>query len=658
VNPNPTSLLPRALALHQEGKLEAAATLYAQVRQRQPRAFDAWHLGGLAALQLGRMKEAEALLRRALVLGPTSALCAMRLGVALFRLGRLPEAIAALESATRLDPKLPESWEHLSAARGASGKGEEAIAASERAQALRPDDPGSALRTAALIAEFRGFRAAVPALEAAVARWPNHAECREAAGVALANLHFADAALVHLDHALALDPSRVHARLGRALALQEAFRLKEAIAAYDDVLVRSPRNPDALSARLMCLHYLDSHSPAELFDAHRAAGAALEDVSAPPFPCPPVRTRLRVAFVSRDFRRHAVAAFIEPFLARAPRDRVEVLLVHDSPIRDATTDRLRGLAERWIETAGLSQAAFAAAVLAEAPDIAVDLAGHTGLNRLPAFARRLAPVQVTYLGYPNTTGVREMDFRLTDGTADPEGVTDPYHTERLERFAPCAWCYCPDPEAPEVAAPPSVRSPDAGITFGSFNNPAKISDTTVRLWAGALAAVPDARILLKGHGLNAPERQAELRARFRDLGVDDARVRFFERTPDSASHLRLYAEIDIALDTFPYHGTTTTCEALWMGRPVLTLAGKDHRSRVGVSLLSAVGLRDWIAADTADFAARAASLASDREGLAHLSRTLRDRLRASPIFDYEGQAARFWATLLELPGKVVERRPS
>jgi protein O-GlcNAc transferase len=655
---HPTSVLPRAVALHQEGKVDAAAALYAQVRQRQPRCFDAWHLGGLAALQVGQLKEAEELLRRALVLEPSSALCSMRLGATLLRLGRLREATATLEAAARRDPRLSDAWNLLAAAHSASGRGDEAITASEHEQALRPDDPAAALRTAALVAEFRGFRTALPLLEAAATRWPANAECREAAGIALANLHCADAALVHLDRALALDPSRLQARLGRALALQKALRLTEALATYEEVIRRAPHNPDAVSARLMCLQYLDRHSPAEIFEAHRAAGVDITPPGASPPPRPTACSRLRVAFVSRDFRRHAVAAFIEPFLARAPRDRIELLLVHDSPVSDTTTVRLRALSDKWLATAGMSHSALGSAVLAEKPDIAVDLAGHTGLNRLPAFAHRLAPVQVTYLGYPNTTGLQAMDFRLTDDTADPEGATDRFHTERLVRFSPCAWCYGPDPDAPEVKPPPSLSSSEAGITFGSFNNPAKISDTTARLWAGALAAAPNSRLVLKGYGLDASARQADLRSRFRALGVDDARLRFLERTPDLGSHLRLYSEIDIALDTFPYHGTTTTCEALWMGRPVLTLAGNDHRSRVGVSLLGAVGLEQWVASDMADFAAKAAALAEDHEGLAEVSRTLRDKLRASPLLDHEGQAARFWAALMDLPGRVAESRSS
>jgi predicted O-linked N-acetylglucosamine transferase (SPINDLY family) len=275
-------------------------------------------------------------------------------------------------------------------------------------------------------------------------------------------------------------------------------------------------------------------------------------------------------------------------------------------------------------------------------DILVDLAGHTELNRLVLFARRLAPVQATYLGYPDTTGLRSMDYRLVDEITDPAGRADPFCTEQLVRFAPTAWCYAP-PQAPEPSPRPSTLG--RPVTFGCFNNFAKVTDESLRAWGQILAAIPGSRLLLKGHGLGAPVLQAEVRRRLEAARIDARRVELLERIESQAEHLAAYARMDVALDTFPYHGTTTTCEALWMGVPVVTLAGDRHASRVGVSLLSAIGRPAWVARDWRDYARIAVELVGTPGQLAAESPILRDAMLRSPLMDRAGQATRFGAAL-------------
>ncbi len=270
----------------------------------------------------------------------------------------------------------------------------------------------------------------------------------------------------------------------------------------------------------------------------------------------------------------------------------------------------------------------------------VDLAGHSGQNRLHLFARRLAPVQVAYLGYPNTTGLVEMDYRLTDEIADPEGAADHQHTERLVRFSPCAWTYAPSDAVESAGAVPAAGQGD-GIAFGSFNNLCKVSDTTLRLWAAVLDAVQGSRLVLKAFGLD-PERVSR---RLTEAGIDPARTSLLLPAKDVASHLACYRHLDVALDTFPYGGTTTTCEALWMGRPVVTLAGDRHASRVGASLLHAIGRPEWVAQTPGEFVRIASRLAADRESLSRESSGLRDRLKKSILFDHRGQAERFGQAL-------------
>jgi len=275
--------------------------------------------------------------------------------------------------------------------------------------------------------------------------------------------------------------------------------------------------------------------------------------------------------------------------------------------------------------------------------VLIDLAGHTGLNRLPLYAKRVAPVQISYLGYPNTTGLAAMDYRLTDAFADPVGRTESLHTEQLVRYSPCAWAYQPPSDAPVPSLPPCAGG--APVIFGSFNNPAKLSGQTLRLWARVLQAVPGSRLLLKGHGFDGAAMRERMAARFAAVGVHSARVEMIDRTRSAQAHLELYARVDVALDPVPYHGTTTTCESLWMGRPVVTLAGEEHRSRVGVSLLAACGHSEWVALSEDDYVRIAVGLASNPVGLAIIGRDLRGRMAAGAMLDHKGQSARFWSVV-------------
>ncbi len=640
-------LLQDAVTHHRAGRLAEAEKLYARVRAVAPASFDAWHLSGTVAQQLGRSREAVELLRRALRLNPASAICEMRLGAACLSAGDLAAAEKHLRGAVACAPEIPEAWCQLGALLKVLNRPADARAAYERALALRPGFDEAHDRLAALIAETEGFVAAVPLFRRAVERRPRDPAALASLGVALAQSASAAEALSVLERALAVDPANELALTGRALALQETYRIPEAVAAYGDVIARNPRSHDARSGRLLAQHYLDDVTHEELFAEHAAFGAAVGEPAATrtlPNPPEPGR-RLRVGFLSPDLRAHSVAYFLEPLLAHLDRTQFEIFLYHDHPRVDAMSARLRAHAAAWRHVAGWTPDAVEAGIRADAPDVLIDLAGHTGLNRLPLFARRLAPVQATYLGYPDTTGLRAMDFRFVDAVTDPAGDAEAFHTERLVRFAPTAWSYAPPADAPAVAPGPGAAG--GPVTFGCFNNFAKVSDATLRGWAQVLQAVPEARLLLKGLGLTEAAVATRVYERFAQLGVAAGRVELLGRTPGLAAHLALYARVDVALDTFPYHGTTTTCEALWMGRPVVTLRGDRHASRVGASLLTAAGHPEWIARDWDEYARLAGGLAKDAAEHPEKCRGLRDTLRASPLLDHAGQAARFGAALRE-----------
>jgi predicted O-linked N-acetylglucosamine transferase (SPINDLY family) len=487
---------------------------------------------------------------------------------------------------------------------------------------------------------------AVACHEKAVAFKPGYAIGWFNFGLTLSLLGRETEALACHERALAADPNYALARYGRAQALHQMHRLEEAVADYGWFLEQKPDHHEARSYRLFALHNLDRITPGQLFEEHVAFGRAVAvnpPPSAPPRNPDPARP-LRVAVLSPDLRAHSCASFLEPLLRHLDRKNFELYLYHDHFREDAVSQRLKTHAAVWRNVIRQPGPALEKIIRADAPDILIDLAGHTGMtNRLPLFARRLALVQVTYLGYPNTTGLAAMDYRFTDEIADPIGEADRLATETLVRFAPTAWAYQPPAEAPQPVEPPCLQR--GAVTFGCFNNLAKISDATIALWARVLAAVPGSRLLLKGRGLGDEAVRARYLARFERLGLPAARVEWLERTAGAAEHFALYGRVDIALDTFRYHGTTTTCEALWMGVPVVTLAGDCHMARVGSSLLTAIGRPEWIARHADDYVRIASRLAADPAHLVRMRRDLRATLQTSPLLDHAGQAARFGAAL-------------
>jgi len=496
-------------------------------------------------LLLGRADEAANLLQHALQLKPASLQTTFGLGVANVARGELAAAEQLLSGVTAKDPKLADGWHYLGLVFQMQGRFEEAISVRRRVVALKPKyaagwtDLGSTLSL--------------------VGRQTEALDC--------------------FTKALANDPKHLNARLGRAMVLFKCHRVKEAVGEYAAVLAKDPAQFQARSFRLMALNSLPDLTREQTFAEHVSFGEAAGNAVRTSWPNTALEgKRLRVGFVSADFREHSVAYFIEPLL-RHLDSSFEVVLYHDHPQVDAVSERLRGLAAAWRHVAGRTDAMLESVILADAPDLLVDLGGHTGVSRLRVFARRVAPVQLTYLGYPNTTGVRAMDYRLVDAVTDPQIAADAFATEKLVRFAPTAWAYQPPQDAPDPGPLPASSS--GHVTFGAFNNFTKVTDDTLRLWARILAAVPGSRLLLKAEGLAEPAVGDPIRARLRAVGVADEQVELLSRTPDTLSHLSLYRRVDIALDTFPYHGTTTTCEALWMGVPVLSLRGDRHAARVG-----------------------------------------------------------------------------
>jgi predicted O-linked N-acetylglucosamine transferase (SPINDLY family) len=445
--------------------------------------------------------------------------------------------------------------------------------------------------------------------------------------------------------ALELDPCQPVARFARAQSFQACHCIDESLADFDEHLKLRPEHHEARSFRLFVLNYRDDLSREALFAEHLAYGRAVESATEHAVPSrwqnqPDPERRLRIAFLSPDLRTHSVAFFIEPILAHLDRSQFEVFLYHDFFTVDSVSARLRKNAAVWRHIAGLKPEAAEKTIRADTPDILIDLAGHTGFNRMGLFAGRLAPIQAAYLGYPNTTGLRAMDYRFTDPVADPPGDSDLLHTEKLVRFASTAWAYAPPPGAPEPV--PGRR--DGPVTFGSFNALAKLNVSTLRLWREILESVPGSQLILK----SASEVLPGWSRRLAETGLPVDRVRLRKPAASIEEHLAGYSQIDVALDPFPYNGTTTTCEALWMGVPVVTLAGDRHAARVGASLLTAIQRPEWIASSRAEYVRIAASLAADRGRIDALRTQLRGDMCRSALLDHPGQARHFGAALRDL----------
>jgi len=453
---------------------------------------------------------------------------------------------------------------------------------------------------------------------------------------------------------------------GRAVCLDRQMQIGAAVAAYQAVLTRHPesdlawnnlgtllnrqgRNADALAAFdraralvpehkgfqsnvLLALNYSDAFSAQTIAARHREWEQGVP-VAAPPRREPSPARRLRVGYVSADFRSHPVAYFIGAVLAAHDREAFEIFCYSAGRETDGLTDTLRGMPLIWRDIAWLDDAASADLIREDSIDILIELGGHTGANRLTLIALRPAPVQITYLGYPNTTGMSAIDYRFTDALADPPGAAEALHSERLLRLDGGFLAYTAPSNMPPVNPLPALEQGQGQVTFGSFTNLAKVSGTTLQLWSQVIKATPDSRLLVKAREFADDDTRAHFLARCEAAGIPAAQLRLQAEPTAAAAHYATWHEVDIALDTFPYNGTTTTCEALWMGVPVVTLAGDRHAARVGASLLHAAGLPQLAAQSPAQFVAITRALAQDLPTVAKLRATLRARLSHTPLMD-------------------------
>jgi len=452
-------------------------------------------------------------------------------------------------------------------------------------------------------------------------------------GNLLSNQHqFAEAA-IYYQQALDLDPTDldIYSRLGYVLRAQG--KVAEAVTYYQQALQRQPSHVTIHNDLLFTINYAPHYRATEIYAEHlkfdRQHAAGLRSTKRPgPFLQP--TKRLKIGYVSADLRKHSVGYFMEPILEHHDHAHFEIFVYSNNPRNDEVTERFRWYSDHWRECMQLSDAELAQQIRQDEIDILVDLSSHMRGNRLLVFARHPAPLQITYLGHPTTTGLQAMDYRLTDWQTDPAGF-ETLSCEKLLRLPHSFYCYRPPSATPPVGELPVLSR--GYVTFGSFNALIKTNPLLLQWWAQILRAVPDSRLLLKTHALNSHLTKQELIERFAVWGIAEQRLTLLGWEAETSHHLARYDEMDIALDTFPYNGGTTTCKALWMGVPVITLTGDRSVARMGASILTSVGLAHWVANRPEEYISLAVTFSRQVPILQALRKELRGRMQHSPLLD-------------------------
>lgn len=667
------------LSLVNQGRLSDAEVQTRALLAADPQHAMAWKT--LAAVLLAQGKDALEAAQKAVARLPNDAQAVNNLGRAFHDRRMHGEAITAYRYALRLQPSLLQAQLNLGAALRDTGDLAGAEAQLMIATRLRPSSPEAFNDLGVTLTAAGKLDAAYQSLQQALALAPQHVMAMTNLGLALIEGRRHDLAASVFDRALSIQPDLAKAHLGRANALRELGLLEEAEASYRQALALQPHNPLAEMGLGVCLveqgraeealvhyqaaqtlerndlavlpgmmfarQYLAHPTPLDWIHEARALGAAASahaqafqrwQVTADP------RRPLRIGLVSGDLRQHPVGRFLESVLVElAAQHSASLAFVayHNHHEEDELTARLKPRCAQWHAVADWTDAQLAHQIHQDGVDMLIDLAGHTTHNRVPVFAWRPAPVQLSWLGYFATTGVAEIDYLLADPhTVPPEH--EAHFTETIWRLPDTRMCFTPPSEVVPVSPLPAQAS--GHITFGCFNHVGKINDTVIATWSRILHRVPDSRLFLKSKQLAGDMARERLTRAFAAQGISSDRL-LLEGGSPRQQYLETYHRVDMALDPFPYTGGTTTVESLWMGVPVLTQAGPNLISRQGLGLLHNAGLPHWVASDADDYVERAVAFASDLPALAALRSQLREQVLASPLFDAQAFARHFEAAL-------------
>ena len=582
-----------------------------------------------------------------------------RMGAALclVQLRRYAEAIPLL---SELENIMPDSEQLQFMLAESCLRTERITEAEERLVALvgrYPANAAAQIRLGCQYLDKEQYPSANSCFKAALSSEPDNVEALAYMGIMMIKFCQFDDAFTVLHKAQTIEPRNVLVlnNLGRTCMM--TGRHTDALQWYRKALDVEPNNATVIGNYLFALNYCDGLEPEYIAAEHfRLAPLYLYNDAPEPAALQLIASsnRLRIGYISGDFYTHSVAYFIEPILQHHDYKRFDVFCYSLGTTTDATTERLKALPCQWRDLTAASPKILAGQIRKDRIDILIDLSGHTADNRLGVFAVRAAPVQVSWIGYPNTSGLSQMDYYMTDSICDPPGMTEHLFCERLWRLPRVFCCYLPPMEFPSVSPVPFASN--GYITFGSFNNFAKVTRQQITLWARIMKTVPESRLYLKSLALGDSSVKQDVLTIFANEGVAAERIFMRVVTKTPLEHLQEYANVDIALDTFPYHGTTTTCEALWMGTPVITMAGSTHVSRVGVSLLQNVGCAEFVAFSPEDYVNKAVALASAPEKLMLLRNSLRGMMAESALMDVAGVTRELEEAFIVMSETVSHRR--
>ncbi len=615
-----------AAALQALGQFAAAATAYREAHALAPRDIAIRNSLGVALDAAGDAVAAVDVLREGLQQQPDYLPLYNNLGNALTRLRLFDDAVEILQLGLQRAPESAVLWFNCGNALAARGSDAEAVDAYDHALQIEPDNCPALVNLGNSLRALGNLTAAIDHYRRAIACAPDNPDAYNNMAVALQARGQADEAARVLREAIALNPdsSVAHNNLGNAL--KDIGQLDDAIAAYRRAMALAPDDPEPHGNLLYLLSFHPGYDEQALLHEAQRWGqrhAALPQAAHADHDAAPER-RLRIGYVSPDFRDHCQAFFITPLFAHHDRQAVEIYCYADVAAPDAITERIAAYADVWRSIHGLSDAEAAALIYRDGIDILIDLTMHMARGRPLLFARKPAPLQIAWLAYPGTTGQPAIDYRLTDPWLDPPELGDDRYTEQSIWLPDTFWCYDPLTDGPPVNPLPAAAN--SAITFGCLNNFCKVTDQSLELWAQVLAALPASRLIVM-----SPE--GAHRARVRDrLGVAPERLEFVSFRP-RRQYLETYRRIDICLDTLPYNGHTTSLDAYWMGVPVVTRVGHTVVGRAGWSQLNNLGLTELAAFDDAGFVRTAVALAADLAALDQLRHTLRLRMQESPLMD-------------------------
>ena len=597
----PSRLYRQGLDLMHDNRLEEARSLFGQICLSSPENSEAWYHMGIVNSMLGNLEESGNCYRRVISLQPDHGQAHLNLGNVLYLQGDLNEAVHEYLHALRIKPSDAAVHNNLGLIRILLGQYDKAKANFQEAIRLNPTYAGA---------------------------YSNLGNACQYLG------HMNDAVQCY-QQAIRLKPDLVESHIGLGSVYTYQGKLDEALACYKEALRHDPRNALAHSNLLFLLSYRSDSDPEMLFAEHRRWGEihGRDPASiAPHLNAPDEDKRLRIGYVSADFRNHPVGIFIEQVLAHHDKSRFEVFCYSNHGINDDLTARLRGHADHWHDVLGQPDELLAQQIRRDGIDILVDLAGHTAGNRLLTFALKPAPVQATWMSYIATTGLKAIDYIIGNKYVIPP-QDERYYVESVVRLPHSFLCFSP-PQVSIDISPLPAQSSD-WITFGCFNNSAKLTPAVIAAWSKLLVTLPRSRLYLKSSGFNDEETRTHFKNLFAEHGVQNAQLKFAGRSPRQ-EYLAAYHEVDIGLDPFPYNGGTTTVEALWMGVPVVTLRGDRFVGRMGESIMMNLGLEECVADNEESYIAKAIALTSDLPRLSSLRGDLRNQLLNSPLCDGPG----------------------